>query len=205
MYSALWYRWNLWQTWFLCHDQVSLRTFLHKSQVTQLLSLGSTGRGTSSCGITGLGVGIKVRALDFLKGVEQAVLAQQLTAHWGWQAKPLQLFSTILYLWWNPVKGKMCPEEVLELGVLFHISRPLWACWGPLLFSLTPPAQGSGWPKARMALASPLLRNPSHRESASVTQRAHAQAGLVASQCRAPQARLCFATRTWPQWPWELK
>lgn len=72
----------MWQTWFLCHDQVSLRTFLHKSQVTRLLSLGSTGRGTSSCGITGLGVGIKVRALDFLKGVEQAVLAQQLTAHW---------------------------------------------------------------------------------------------------------------------------
>lgn len=87
----------------------------------------------------------------------------------GWQAKPLQLFSAILCLWWNPVMGKMCPEEVLGLGALFHISRPLWARWGPLLFSLTPPAQSSGWPKARMALASPLLRKPSHRESASVT------------------------------------
>lgn len=130
----------------------------------------------------------------------------------GWQAKTYIFFPLVCarafgfpICRWKPVTGKMRPEGVLGLGALFHVSRPLWACWGPLVFSLTPPAQCSGCPSATMAFASPLLKNPSHWESSSVTWRAHAQAWLFASQCRAPQARLCFATWVRPQWPWELK
>lgn len=49
---------------------------------------------------------------------------------------------------WDSVTGKLCPDSVLGLGALSHVSGPLWACWGTPAFSLTPPALCPWWPRA---------------------------------------------------------
>lgn len=95
---------------FLCHVQVSLRTFLNEYCHLLILPTDTAavpwearaGEWAASRSTIGSGVSIKVRPLDFLKGAEQAVLAGpawQLTAHW--QADKQK--HTSFFPWFVPV------------------------------------------------------------------------------------------------------
>lgn len=219
---------------FLCHVQVSWRTFLYdychllilpSEQVATLVqkcplghcwALGSTGRGMSClmqhhrigccCKSDGswLSKGCRTRCPGWPSSAAGSSLA-------GWQAKIhnfFPLFCASAFV--SPCVGEILWQARCALREFWdwelcstpqdhseHAGGPWSLTWHPwTMFWVS-----QGWD----GLSSPLQENPSPWESSGVTLIAHAQAGLFARQCRAPQAKLCFATWIWPHWPRELK